>query len=89
MIEKQNDTKCAPVGRRVMQMKIERIKDKLSCIELTKPMIEAYEEQLFEILAFHAAKFNSKISIDEQMKKLAFDAYTQGILDGQKLMVKT
>ena len=61
----------------------------LCCIELTKPMIDAYNEQLNEILAFHAANFNVRKPIDEQMKKLAFDAYTQGILDGQKLMVKT
>ena len=52
-------------------------------------MIDAYNEQLNEILAFHAANFNVRKPIDEQMKKLAFDAYTQGILDGQKLMVKT
>ena len=45
----------------------------LCCIELTKPMIDAYNEQLNEILAFHAANFNVRKPIDEQMKKLAFD----------------
>jgi len=78
-----NEAKKCANGKRVA------LTDGLCCIELTKPMIDAYNEQLAEILAFHAANFNVRKAIDEQMKKLAFDAYTQGVLDGQKLVVKT
>lgn len=78
-----NDAKKCANGKRVA------LTGGLCCIELTMPMIDAYNEQLNEILAFHAANFNVRKPIDEQMKKLAFDAYTQGVLDGQKLVVKT
>lgn len=40
------------------------------------------QQQIAPIIAYHVAGFTAFKDIDEQMKRLAFDAYVQGLLDG-------
>lgn len=42
-------------------------------------------KQIEPIVRFHMEGFNAWSSIREQMERLAFDAYSQGLIDGNQI----
>lgn len=44
-------------------------------------------KQLEDIIGYHVAMLSPKVPLEQQLKSLAFDCYTQGLLDRGQLDV--
>jgi hypothetical protein len=54
-------------------------------MEIPADHAAAVEERLEDILGYHQAKLSGAVPVNQQMRSLAFDAYTQGLLDGAQI----
>lgn len=61
---------------------------KLLGVDVPAAQAAAITEQIKDILGFHVERFSARVPVDQQMKALAFDCYTQGLLDGQQVQVQ-
>lgn len=43
------------------------------------------QAQIADIVAWHVAKFTPTLDVQQQMEKVAFDCYVQGLLDGNQI----
>ncbi len=59
--------------------------DGLVSVDVPRHCVKVVEDRLSPLLAARIRAFTVKLSIDEQMRMLAFDAYTQGLLDGAQI----
>ena len=60
-------------------------RDRLVSMEIPGDQAAAIMEQVRDILGYHKAKMSGAVPLDEQFKALAFDCYTQGLIDGQQV----
>lgn len=58
---------------------------KLVCMEAEAGWVKAVDEQLHDILGYHAATVDASRPLREQFRALARDCYLQGLLDGAKV----
>jgi len=55
----------------------------LMTVKIPAEIAAVAREQVSPIVRFHEASFNVFQSVREQMERLAFDAYTQGLIHGE------
>lgn len=60
----------------------------LLSMDIPAAQAQALTEQIKDILGFHVERFSARTPVDQQMKALAFDCYTQGLLDGAQAQAK-
>jgi hypothetical protein len=54
-------------------------------MEIPADQAAAVLDQVRDILGYHVAKLTASVPLDQQMKALAFDCYTQGLIDGAQV----
>lgn len=59
--------------------------DGLISIDVPATSVAVVEERLALVLRLHVKRLNAAIPLADQMKSLAFDAYTQGLIDGAQV----
>lgn len=62
-----------------------RHRDKLVSIEVSEHQAKVVMERIVDIVGFHLATLSTAVPLDQQLKSLAFDCYTQGLLDGAQI----
>lgn len=60
-------------------------RSKLVRMEIPAEHAEHVLERVVDILGFHVANVSAAVPLAQQMKSLAFDAYTQGLIDGAQV----
>jgi hypothetical protein len=63
-----------------------RTRKDLITVKLPAEHVRTAEHQIEAIVRFHIVKFTAYLPMLDQMKSLAFDCYTQGLLDGTAVM---
>jgi hypothetical protein len=60
-------------------------REKLATMEVPAEHAAAVLDRIVDILGYHVAKIDGQRPLSDQMKSLAFDAYTQGLMDGARV----
>lgn len=64
---------------------IKALRAKLVSVNVPQDQVDTVEKQIRDVIALHMAQFSAHVSIESQMRSLALDCYTQGLLDGAQV----
>lgn len=57
----------------------------LMAVKVPEDIAAVAREQVAPIVRFHVEGFSAWLSVQGQMERLAFDAYTQGLIHGNQI----
>lgn len=58
---------------------------KLTSMQVPGETAKVVDERIGEVLQLHIKRISAAVPLSQQMRSLAFDAYTQGLLDGAQI----
>lgn len=61
---------------------------RLISVEVPKASADAVNDRIADIVGFHVSSLSPSVPLEQQLRALAFDCYSQGLFDGAQIESK-